>query len=98
MSQARLPRAWVELEVDLTVDDSTTRHKTYDVGLGGALIDAGEQPLPEPGAEAKLNFLGLQSIPAKVLRAGENGIALMYSEVDEKGFRFLNALLQRRAG
>ena len=97
MNQVRLPRAWVELDVNLTVDGLTTQHKTHDVGFGGTFIDAGDRPLPEPGVEAELNFLGLQTIPAKVLRASEKGIALIFSEVNDQGFRFLSDLLQRRA-
>ena len=97
VTQARLPRAQAELDVDMIVDGSTMRHKTHNVGLGGVLIDAGKQPLPEPGTEVELNFLGLQTIPARVLRASEKGIALIFEEVNEEAFRFLSALLLRRA-
>lgn len=98
MNQARLPRAWVELDVDMTVNGVTTQHKTHDVGLGGVLIDCGKQPLPEPGTEVELNILGIRTVPARVLRASEKGIALMFRELNDGDFGFLNALQHRRAG
>lgn len=98
MNQARLPRAWVEIGVDMTVNGLTTQHKTRDVGLGGMLIDCGEQLPPEPGTEVKLSILGLRTVPARVLRANKKCIALVFSELNDGDFGFLNALQHRRAG
>lgn len=78
----RKPRAEIALEVEMVISGSpSTRHITRNVGLGGVLIDSGSEPLPEAGTEVALNFPGLHTIRAKVLRANDQGIALLFGEL-----------------
>ena len=97
----RSARVEVELSVDLICDGVTRRCTTRNIGLGGVFVNAEAQSeaqwVPAPGTPVEICFLGVHTIAATVLRADTSGIALLFSQVDQRDFAFLSALLHSRA-
>jgi hypothetical protein len=72
---------------------------TRNVSLGGVLIEPGQYPPPRPGETVTLSMPGKsvgaakREMQARVARSGQDGVALVFGDVDMEEFEFIQDLM-----
>ena len=97
MEKRKQPRTNVELEVEFThLGFHCSRHKTYDIGLGGMFVDCGIGTTPKVGDEVEVNFVGDDTycLHARVVRENKHGFALIFVDFNFDDFMFLERPLK----